>query len=172
MKAASRCALLLLLVSSVGFAQKVNTEFDEAADFSTYKTFAWRQGRITSRHPALDNTLVEKKVRNLIEAQLTAKGLREVELAGNPQLVVSYVLGAANRREVDTVPAGWRGLRTRRVVRKTTQGTLTIDLRDRARKELVWRSICTDTASDPSKFEKRLDSDVKKAFEKFPPKKK
>lgn len=172
MKVAARCWIVLLLAGSLGFAQKVDTEFDESADFSIYKTFAWRQGRINSRLPALDNTLVEKKIRSLIEAQLTAKGLREVELNDNPNLVATYILGAANRREVDTVPAGWRGLGRRRVVYRVTQGALTIDLRDRSRRELVWRSICTDTASDPGKFEKRLDSDVKKAFEKFPPKKK
>ena len=172
MRLATRCWVLLFLASCTGFAQKVNTEFDESTDFSIYKTFAWRQGRINTRLPALDNTLVEKKIRSLVEAQLTAKGLREVALTENPQLVATCMLGAANRREVDTVPAGWRGWGTRRVVYRVTQGTLTIDLRDRPRRELVWRSICTDTASDPGKFEKRLDSDVKKAFEKFPPRKK
>ncbi len=162
--------LLAALAAGAVLAQKVHTEFDGAADFSAYKTYAIRNGRIRSKDPALDNSLVQKKIENALKAQLAAKGLQEA--AERPDVVATYVLGAANTREVDVVPAGWYGRRRRRVVTKHTQGTLVIDLRDARRRELVWRATCTDTAGNPAKIEERIEKDVKKAFENYPPKKK
>ncbi len=113
-------AILLAPIGALG--QKVTTEFDESVDFSKYKTFALRAGRIQSKHPALDNTLVEKKIQNEIRMRLTAKGLRES--AERPDLIVNYSLGARDAKEVERVPAGWRLRRTRVEVHRVTQGTM------------------------------------------------
>ena len=164
-----KLSLLLALAAVTLPAQKVHEEFDASIDFSKYKTYAIRNGRIRSKHPALDNSLVQKKIENALRTQLSAKGLQEV--SDQPDLVVTYVLGAIDRREVDLVPAGWRGLRTRRVARRYTQGAMVIDLRDAQKRELIWRATCTDTGNNPSKIEEHIDKDVKKAFEKYPPKK-
>jgi hypothetical protein len=165
-----KLSLLLALVAVTLPAQKVHEEFDASIDFSQYKTYAIRNGRIRSKHPALDNSLVQKKIENALRTQLSAKGLQET--SERPDLVVTYVLGAIDRREVDLVPAGWRGLRTRRVAHRYTQGTMVIDLRDARKRELIWRATCTDTGNNPAKIEEHIDKDVKKAFEKYPPKKK
>jgi hypothetical protein len=162
--------VFVALAASAAWAQKVHTEFDASVDFTRYKTYALREGRIRAKHPSLDNSLVERKIENAIKAQLSAKGLQEA--SGRPDVVVTYVLGATDKRDVDVVPAGWRGWGRRRVVHRYTQGTMVIDLRDPVQKELVWRATCSDTASDPSKLNERIEKDVKKAFEKYPPKKK
>jgi hypothetical protein len=165
-----KLTLLLSVAAAVSWAQKVHSEFDESVDFRQYKTYAVREGRIRAKHPTLDNSLVERKIQNALRAQLNAKGLQEV--SERPDLNVFYMLGAAEKRDVDVVPAGWYGRRRRRVVTHYTQGTMVIDLRDTQKKELVWRATCTDTASNPAKIEERIEKDVKKAFEKYPPKKK
>ncbi len=162
--------LLLALAAVTLPAQKIHEEFDASIDFSKYKTYAIRNGRIRSKHPALDNSLVQKRIENALRTQLSAKGLQETP--ERPDLVVTYVLGAIDKRDVDLVPAGWRGLRTRRVAHRYTQGTLVIDLRDAPKRELVWRATCTDSGNNPSKIEEHIDKDVKKAFEKYPPKRK
>jgi len=170
MKIATLVCLTLLLAPAPGPAQKVNTDFDESVEFSKFKTYGWRRGRINTKLPNLDNSLVDKHIKAAVDRQLTSKGLQES--SDKPDVWVTYILGARNMREVDTVPAGWRGWGTRRVAYKVTRGTLVIDLKDGVKNELVWRATCMDTAGDPVKFEKRIDNDVKKAFEKFPPKKK
>ena len=101
---------------------------------------------------------------------MKAKGLTEA--TGRADLNAGYLLGARDKTDIDVVPAGWRGRGRRRVVHHSTQGTLVLDLRDAARNQLVWRAVCTETASDPGKIDDRIGKDVKKAFEKFPPKKK
>ena len=52
---------------------------------------------------------------------------------------------------------------------KYTEGTLTIDLL--ATRELVWRAIVTEDEKDPAKVAGKLDDMVKKAIDKYPPKK-
>ena len=166
----AKLPLLVALAATAALAQKVHLEFDEAVDFTQYRTYAIRNGRIRAKHPSLDNSLVERKIENAIKAQIAAKGMQEAP--DRPDVVITYVLGAADKRDVDVVPAGWYGRRRRRVVTHYTQGTLVIDLRDAQKRELIWRATCTDTAGDPNKISEHIDKDVKKAFEKYPPKKK
>ena len=161
---------LVALAVPAALAQKVNTDFDESVDFAKYKTFTLRGGRINAKHPSLDNSLVEKRIHNAIAAQLAARGLEQA--AGRGDLSVGYLLGARDKTDIDVVPAGWRGRGRRRVVHHYAQGTLVIDMKDSGTNQLVWRAVCTDTASDPGKIDDRINKDVKKAFEKFPSKKK
>lgn len=162
--------VLGVMVASVAFAQKVTVEFDSAADFSGYKTFAIRDGQLNSRNPALDSELVTKQIEADIAKDLAARGLTLVT-AGPADLNVRYSLGAARRTEVEAYPAGWRGLGTRYVRVPYAQGTLVINLRDPMTKSLVWRSIATQEKNEPSKIAGKLDDMVRKSIEKYPPKK-
>ena len=162
--------LLPLLVGGQIFAQKVDIEFDESADFSRYRTFAIQEGQLNAKAPALNSELTRKKIDNEIRKRLIEKGLMEV--SAKPDLNVRFTLGSARRSEVEAYPAGWRGLGTRRVRVAYTEGTLVINLRDTSKRELVWRAIAVEDKSDPAKISEHLDDMVKKSIEKYPPKKK
>lgn len=165
------CLVLPLVALAAGplLAQKVDVEFDESADFAHYKTFHIVDGQLNAKAAALNSDLTKRKIENEIRKRLSEKGLMEVE--GKPDLNVRFSLGSARRNEVETYPAGWRGLGTRRVRVAYTQGTLVINLRDTNRKELVWRAIAVEEKNDPMEISKHLDDMVKKAIEKYPPKK-
>ncbi|MEO8099167.1 MAG: DUF4136 domain-containing protein [Acidobacteriota bacterium] len=159
----------LLLAPMIALAQDVDIEFDEGANFSTFKTFRIVNQTVSAKAPALNNELVKKKIEGEIRKRLTAKGLKEV--TAQQDLGVRYNLGANPRTDVTTIPAGRLG-RQRRVVRdQYTEGTLIIDLRSRLDQELVWRAIVSEDEKNPAKIEGRLDEMVKKAFDKYPPKK-
>lgn len=159
---------LSLLASHGAWAQKVSVEFDQAADFSKYKTFAIRGGQLNSRNPALNSELVKKQIEADIERGLTAKGLTMV--SGPADLNVRYHFGSARRTELETYPAGWRGWGTRVVRVPYAEGTLVIDLRDSNSRSLVWRAIASEKKSDPAKIVGKLDDMVRKSLEKYPPK--
>ena len=159
-----------LLIASSAFAQKITIEFDQAADFTRYKTFAIRAGQLNSQNPALNSELVKKQIENDIESNLTAKGLAKT--TGRSDLNVRYTLGTRRNVETEAYPAGWRGLGTRIVRVPYAQGTLVIDLRDPTTRSLVWRAIATDEKSDPMKLAGKIDDMVRKSIEKYPPKKK
>jgi hypothetical protein len=150
-------------------AQKITTEFDEAVDFSRFKTFSIREGQLRSPSPALNSELTKKRIEAAIESALTAKGLTKA--AGPSDLNVFYTMGSLRRVETETFPAGWRGRGTRVVRVPNTEGNLTIDLRDTATRSLVWRSVATAEKDTPADLAKKLDDMVKKSIAKYPPKK-
>jgi hypothetical protein len=159
---------LLLLLAAGASAQKITVEFDEAVDFSKFKTFMIREGALNSKNPALNSELTRKKIDALIEKYLNARGMLRV--SAKPDMNVRYRLGSARKTEIETYPAGWRGLGTRVVRVPYTEGTLVIDLRDPSTRSLVWRGIAREEKDDPNKIEGKLDDMVKKALEKYPPK--
>ena len=163
-----RLIILALLAALAAFAQKVTIEFDQAAPFGRYKTFAIRDGRLTSQNPALNSELVKKRIDADIERYLTARGL--VMVSGPSDLNVRYQLGSARKTELEQYPAGWRGWGTRVVRVPYAEGTLVIDLRDPTTRSLVWRAIASVEKNDATKIESKLHDMVKKSLEKYPPK--
>jgi uncharacterized protein DUF4136 len=158
-------------LASTALAQKVTVEFDQAADFTQYKTFAIRNGQVNSKNPALNSELVRKQIEADIVKNLAAKGLEEVS-SGPADLNVVYHFGSARKTEVEAYPAGWRGWGTRYVRVPYAEGTLVIDLRDPSTRSLVWRGVSAEDKSDAAKIAGKLDDMVKKSIEKYPPKKK
>ena len=166
----ARCCWLLAALPLLALGQKIDVEFDESADFSQYRTFAIGEGRLNSRNPALNSDLIRKQIDAEIRRRLIEKGMTEA--SGRADLNVRYSLGTANRKEIDAYPAGWRGLGTRRVAVHYAEGTLVLDLRDTKRRDLVWRAIAREEQRDAMKIRGHLDEMVKKALDKYPPKKK
>ncbi len=160
--------VLILLAAAGAWAQKITVEFDQAADFSRYKTFAIRDGQLNSRNPALNSELVKKRIEADIVRDLTARGLEMT--TGRSDLNVRYHFGSVRKAEIERYPAGWYGMGTRVVRVPYTEGTLVIDLRDPGTRSLVWRGIASEEKSDGTKIEGKLDDMVRKSIEKYPPK--
>ena len=160
---------LALLLAAPAIAQKIEIESDAAADFTHYRTFAIRDGRLNSKNPSLNNELVRKRIEADIIKALQSKGLTLVS-EGRTDLNVRYTLGAARQVETEAYPAGWRGWGTRIVRVPFTEGTLVIDLRDPTTRSLVWRAIAREDKSNASQVEGKLDDMVRKSIDKYPPK--
>jgi hypothetical protein len=163
-----RVLVSILVAAAAAWAQKITIEFDQASDFSRYKTFAIRDGQLNSRNPALNSELVKKRIEADIVRDLTARGLETT--TGRSDLNVRYHFGSVRKAEIERYPAGWYGMGTRVVRVPYTEGTLVIDLRDPSTRSLVWRGIASEEKSDGTKIEGKLDDMVRKAIEKYPPK--
>ena len=165
------CGFLLFTLTAGLTAQKVTIEFDESMEFGSLKSFTLKKGTIQSKNPSLNNDIVRKNLETAIRKHLTDKGL--TESSSQADLTISYSLGSANRTERERFPASRGGPRGgRRVPYRYTEGTLTIDMRDPRRQELVWRAVAVADEQDPNKIQAKLDAMVKKSFDKYPPKKK
>jgi hypothetical protein len=163
--------LLLTLLAAVGcLAQKITVEFDRTIDFSKYQTFAIRNGQLNSKNPTLNSDLTKKQIEADIVRDLTARGLT-LAPSGPSDLNVRYVLGTAQRAEVEAYPAGWYGRGTRFVRVPYAEGTLVINLRDPSTQSLVWRAVAREEKRDPDQIHGKLDDMVRKSLEKYPPKK-
>jgi hypothetical protein len=169
-------------------ATNTRTDFDPSADFSTYHTYYWAGGKDVSGSGTLENTLVDKRIKNIIGERLSAKGLREVSEDTEPDLAVLYWIAAKDKVSVQTLSSSampsrvvwsrydpyWGGRWGRTydevVVRNYTEGTLIVDLIDAAKMQLVWRAYLVQTVDkDPQKTAARTEANAVAAFAKFPP---
>jgi hypothetical protein len=161
--------VLLFATASFAWAQKVDVEFDETVNFANFKTFRIMDGNLKAKAALLNNELTRKKIENEIRARLTVKKLTEVT-TGRTDLAVRYNLGAVQRTEKDVI-RGPRGRVVGTTKSQSAEGVLTIDLLDGNSRELLWRAVVVDNERDPAKIQGKLDEMVKKAFDKYPPKK-
>jgi len=177
----------VLLAVSIARAQKVETQYDRSADFSSYKTYAWRQERLLTQLSRENQARVKQSLVNAVNAQLQAKGFTQTQSA--PSFYVGYNGGAlakgmagegmtpeelAHPMTLDTwqattmpseVPNVW----------VTMEGTLEFDVIDAKSNTVVWSSILREKLkNNPGQVPKDLDRETaelaQKAFRSFPPK--
>src|SRR3984893_16500033 len=74
------CTMLFLVALGAAFAQHVKTDFDHQANFSQYKTYSWQEIK-----PA--NSLWDSRIKNAVDAQLSAKGWTQVDNVGDVAIV-------------------------------------------------------------------------------------
>jgi apolipoprotein N-acyltransferase len=119
---------IMLLFCEVIFA-KVTVDWDRQASFSDYKTYAWQKGT-----PA-KNPLMDQRIVDAIDKQLSLKGLRKVEADKDPDLVVLYHASVGTETELDTTNMGgwgwrWGGGMSTTTVEKIPVGQLVVDIGD------------------------------------------
>ena len=92
----------LTLLGAMALAQSVTYDYDRAASFSNYKTYAWTRGT------ELTDELNHARVVRAIDAALVAKGLARVEPSANPDVLVAYHASFDKNLEI-TGSAHWVG---------------------------------------------------------------
>ena len=160
---------IALLSATVLFAQQVKTDYDRSADFSQYKTYSWE--KVQTQDPLWVN-----RIKEAVNADLTAKGCMAVESGGNVAIVAMDM--TKNHQSLNTYydgfGGGWGWGGGFGDATTTTEnykvGTLVVDLFDANTKKLIFRGSSSDTLSDKSdKNIKNLDKGVQKMFDHFPP---
>ena len=163
-----RWSLALMLITCGTLAAKITVDWDKQASFTGYKTYAWTKGT-----PA-KNPLMDQRITEAIDAQLTAKGLQKVE-EGKADLIVLYHAAIGSQTELNTMNMGGWGWRMGGGMSTTTvdtipTGQLVVDIGDAKTKKLLWLGNASDTLSDnPDKNTKKMNDAVAKMFKKFPP---
>jgi hypothetical protein len=171
MKILSRCPAplaLLAILSLSCFAREIRTDYDHHVNFSGYKTYSW--AKVDTPDP-----LWNDRVKEAVDKQLTAKGWTQVATDGDVSIVA---VGTTHEKPtLRTFYDGfdgwmWGGFGDATTyVENYTVGTLVIDMFDSRTKKLIWRGSVSDAvAGKPDKDEKKLEKDVAKMFEHFPPK--
>jgi Domain of unknown function (DUF4136) len=169
----------LAAVAAACSSVEVHNDFDVDANFAAYHTYAWitQPANATGNAQAAQerNTLLDKRIRNAVDAQMAAKGFHAE--ASAPDLLVVYHTGLADKVSVTdwgyTYAGSYWGWAGRDIdVSTYTEGTLIVDLVDAASKELVWRGSATgtvDPSASPEKREQRLNDAVARMFSNYPP---
>jgi Domain of unknown function (DUF4136) len=163
----------LTLLATMALAQSVTYDYDRAADFLKYKTYAWTRGT------ELADALNHARVVRAIDGALAAKGLARVESSASPDLLVAYHASFDRNLEITGSAHGWGpfSLGGDRWGSATVQpvliGTLVVDMSDARTGAMVWRSLASSDIRPTDKAETR-DKKIAKAMDKmlrnYPPK--
>lgn len=173
---------LLVLAVSPAAAVEVHVDYDKAADFPSFKSFAWKdikQGTLEG-----SNDLIHTRIVKAIENQLAQAGL--IENSSSPDLWVTYHASSKQDVRVDTTMynygygssfywdpywgstygAGF-ATATQQVV-TYTRGTLVVDIIDAKTSKLVFRGVAEAIVPEkPSKAEKLIYSSIDKMAKQF-----
>jgi Domain of unknown function (DUF4136) len=180
--AVSIAAFVLLLAACASSGPRITSQADPQADFGTYRTFAFYAPL------ALESggyaTPTSERIKAATRAQMESRGY--VYRADQPDVLVNINGNLQERTDVSTVPSmdyaryyGYRGRGMYAVpvwteqtrVSQYTEGTLNIDLVDRAQNRLVWEGIAVGRVNKNVKPEERavrIDAAVADIFAKFP----
>jgi hypothetical protein len=126
---------------------KASTNSDPTANFGSYRTFGFAKPLGTDRPNY--SSLLSQYLRDAATRELEARGYKPSD---QPDLIVNFNVQTKDKINTTSVPTGpayggyygyrtgyygtWGGYQTQ--VTQYTQGTLTVDLVDASRKQLVW----------------------------------
>jgi Domain of unknown function (DUF4136) len=170
---------LLVIALHACTTPDVRTDFDATKDFKTFHTYAFTGLTDLSKNGILNNSLTRNRIESVIAQQLAKKGLRQVPLDQNPDLLVHYWIGVKEKQElVSSGPtvgayrygsgAGYSSVTSI----DYKEGTLIVDLIEPPKNELIWRSMIVSQLEDSSQENMELaNKGVAKAFENYPPSK-
>ena len=91
---------MLAFLTAASFALNVKTDYDHNANFSNYKTYSWEA--VKTR-----NQLDIDRIKDAVNADLTAKGWTQVPTGGNVSLVAMET--TENQQTLDTFYDGFGG---------------------------------------------------------------
>src|SRR5262245_52878210 len=91
----------LALVPALALAQKTSYDFDKAANFASYKTYATKEGT------KVGQPLIDDRIANAIDAAMAAKGLTKSE--SNPDVFVVYHVAFDKQKDISTYSSGYGG---------------------------------------------------------------
>jgi Domain of unknown function (DUF4136) len=181
-------ALGLLVSGGCAEGPKVVTDFNPSTEFSAFRTFAF--SGITDRGAevaASDNSPLRGRIKNMIGTQLAAKGLRQVGLDDNPDLLVHLFYGVNDLQRVQNngmTPGAWgRNTKTYAyhegdwvpvatssvTTYEDHEGALIVDLAESTKKKLVWRAVIRAVlGNNLEKNFELADKGIAKAFKDYP----
>jgi Domain of unknown function (DUF4136) len=159
---------------------RVSSDYDHAASFTGYHSFAW----LPREHHGSANALAVQRAHDAIQAELTRKGFTYTENAAAADFVVDFTIGSRERIDVQSYPSaymgpgwwgpGWWGYPywgTDVDVHQYREGTLSIDFFDGHSHRAVWHGWAKKelTRSDIENSEAPIRAAVAQILARFPP---
>jgi hypothetical protein len=176
-----QAAVLILTLAFLPAASraKSNVDLNPNLDFTQYKTFAFIDGVEHLAMQQLNPHQLRDTIHDSVSRALTQRGLKEVRRDQNPDLVVRYLAesnaqlnytGGDNWGGYDKFTGDWWSTAFTLWYTSTTRnGSLMIDLIDTKRRDLAWRLLLQQQILNVDKLPQKIDKEISKGFESFPP---
>lgn len=175
---------LLILLLAVGIAScssvKVSYDIDKSVDFTKYKTYNYSEDAL--KLPVQE--LNRNRVINAVDRELASRGLSKSD---NPDILIDLHVRAEQKTEATATTTGtgmyggyggpWRygyggGFSTTTIdYDNYIEGTLFINVVDKAEDKIVWQGRGTKTVDEDASPEKRdanINNGIKSIFATYP----
>jgi hypothetical protein len=171
-------ALLLALMAACASKPTIRSNVDPAVNFSGYRTFGFLDEASDTKESY--DSMTSRYLKNAVANEMQARGLQR---ADTPDLLVNIHVQSKDKVRVNQVPTGYAtgyygyrggaygwGTGVSTTVDNYTEGTLNIDVVDRATRKLVWEGIAVGRISDKARDNPQpaIDAVVKQVFERYP----
>lgn len=168
------CLFIAALIVSCASKPTIRSNVDPAADFSRYQTYGFFD-EITGRTAPYDS-FINRYIKTALDREMQLRGFQKSK---EPQLLVNIHVQAKDKIKVTETPTGYYGYRygmygwgagVHTTVDNYTEGTLNVDIIERANSRLIWEGIAVGRVKDKSIEDPQgaIDAVVKQVFEKFP----
>jgi hypothetical protein len=177
----SRClfAVAALVLGACASGPDVRVQYDKAAPFESYRTFAFASplGTEASGYPAVSRYLTASTRR-----ELESRGMRYDEQS--PDVRVNFNAKLAQKVSgASPAPiaggyygyrrgsySAWSGYPWADTAMSYTEGTLNVDVVDTRRKQLVWEGVVMGVVGEAgvTHMQESVDNAVKAAFAQYP----
>jgi hypothetical protein len=172
-------ALATLLIAGCASGPSIFVDTDPVANFATYRTYNFMTPLGTDR-PGYSSVL-SQYLRIATARELDARGYQRSE---NPDLLINFNVQTKDKIETSTMSSGpqfggyygyrsgyygvWGGYDTQ--VTQYTEGTLTVDIVDAARKQLAWDGTMVGRVRDKDRenLQPVIDKVITQIFARYP----
>jgi hypothetical protein len=167
--------IFLLLVAASCASIRVSSDFDKAANFASYKTYAFTPEALNLNIEELNR----KRLITAVENELSLKGFTKAE---KPDVLIDLKITGEKKQTATATTTGgygygyrygWGGGTTTVNYDSYVEGTVFVNMIDATKNEVVWqgRGVGTiDPEASASKREKNINYGVKQIFTEYPPK--
>lgn len=172
---------LLAAIAGCASGPTVRSDVDPGSDLGRYRTFAFFEPLATDRDGY--GTILSSRLKAATRRELEERGYRYSE--SSPDLRVNFYTNVKERQEIRSTPEigftgfyhyrrgfynPWVGYPYDVRTINYTEGTLSIDLVDASRKQLVWQGLAKGTVTKKVRDNPgpAIDAAVARIFEKFP----
>lgn len=178
--------LLAMLFSTACRTFDVHSDWDESVSFEGYKRYGWLEPPAAEgADPFADNTLLRKRIRAAVDANLTGRGFAVVEDPADADFLVTYGVVLDEKLRVNGSgasfgggygygrwPVGFGGYSGAANVSDYQEATLVLDFLEPESKELLWRGWGSGfiQTRDRDRGRERFEEGIKAVLDRFPPK--
>jgi Domain of unknown function (DUF4136) len=178
--AAGAALLTLLLAACAASGPTIRTDADPSANLAAYKTFGYFDHVSTDK--SAYTTIISTRLKEATRREMEKRGYTYVE--SNPDLLVNFNINIQNKTDVRSTPSAsagfygyragmygaWAGYPQDVETYHYQEGTLSIDLVDSKKQQLVWQGIAQgkinkEAVENPGPAVDKVVGDI---FAKFP----
>ena len=153
------CSVLMLLCTTAGLAQPVQTDYDRTFNLSRLLTYSFVEQQRGPRDPLAASPINDRRIHDTLNSQLQANGFSQ---SAQPDFLISYFVSTRTGLDIQDNRYGWFQRRGSIEVDQVTEGTLVVVFVDSATRQEVWRGYASGTINP-----KHLNEDVTKAVTKL-----